>query len=43
LKVLKAELQGLVFEHGAELERPVVEGRYHTGRAAVVQVLARKP
>ena len=43
LQVLKAELQGLVFEHGAELERPVVEGRYHTGRAAVVQILARKP
>jgi SAM-dependent methyltransferase len=43
LKSLKTELQGLVFEHGTELERPVVEGRYHTGRAAVVQVLARKP
>jgi SAM-dependent methyltransferase len=43
LKVLRIELQGLVFEHGAELERPVLEGRYHTGRAAVVQVLARRP
>jgi SAM-dependent methyltransferase len=43
LKRLKEELDGLVFEHGAELERPVLEGRYHTGRAAVVQILARKP
>jgi SAM-dependent methyltransferase len=42
LKVLKVELRDLVFEHAVELERPVVEGRYHTGRAAVVQVLARK-
>ena len=29
-------------EIGREVERDVVEGRYHTGRAAVVQVLARR-
>jgi SAM-dependent methyltransferase len=37
---LAEELAGLRFDHAVELERDVVEGRYHTGRAAVVQVLA---
>ncbi|HTY88043.1 MAG TPA: class I SAM-dependent methyltransferase [Candidatus Acidoferrum sp.] len=43
LGVLKGELQGLNFALGQELERPVVEGQFHTGLAAVVQILARKP
>ncbi len=43
LDVLRRELAGLEFEVGRELEREVIEGRYHTGRADVVQVVARKP
>ena len=43
LAQLREELAGLDFLIGRELEREVVEGRYHTGRGAVVQVLARKP
>lgn len=42
LDALREELAGLNFLHAAEREREVIEGRYHTGRAAVVQVLARK-
>ncbi len=41
LDELREDLAGLDFEIGREVERDVVEGRYHTGRAAVVQVLAR--
>jgi len=41
LDELREDLAGLDFEVGREIERDVVEGRYHTGRAAVVQVLAR--
>lgn len=33
----------LEIERNAELVRNVVEGRYHTGKAAVVQFLAKKP
>jgi SAM-dependent methyltransferase len=40
---LRVELEGLVFSHAAELRREVVEGKYHTGTGAVVQVIARKP
>ena len=40
---LTRELAGLEFLHAVELERDVHEGSFHTGRAAVVQVLARKP
>ena len=40
---LREELAGLEFLHGREIERDVVEGRLHTGRGAVVQVVARKP
>jgi SAM-dependent methyltransferase len=40
---LRAELPGLEFEILRELERDVREGTAHTGRAAVVQVLARRP
>ena len=40
---LEAELAGLEFILAQEAEREVVEGKYHRGMAAVVQVLARKP
>jgi len=40
---LRDELAGLEFLHALETERDVVEGKYHTGRGAVVQVLAQKP
>ncbi|MFV1992672.1 MAG: class I SAM-dependent methyltransferase, partial [Acidiferrobacterales bacterium] len=43
LATLKEELAGLEIIHGEELVREVVEGKYHTGKGAVVQVLARKP
>jgi SAM-dependent methyltransferase len=41
-KALRADLAGLEFEILRELERDVTEGPAHTGRGAVVQVLARK-
>lgn len=43
LAALVAELDGLQFEIAREVERDVTEGRYHTGRAATAQILARKP
>lgn len=43
LEDLHDELNGLEYEHSAELERDVLEGKFHTGRAAVVQVVAFKP
>ncbi len=43
LKDLEQELAGLTFEHAAELERDIHEGRLHFGRSAVVQLVARKP
>lgn len=42
LEVLRQELPGLRLEIARETEREVVEGRYHRGRAAVVQVFAVK-
>ena len=42
LETLREELNGLDFIHGKELVRDVVEGVKHTGKASVVQVLARK-
>lgn len=42
LDALHDELAGLVFEHALECERDVIEGHLHTGRGAVVQVVARK-
>jgi len=42
LNELKAELQGLEFVIGAEVERAVSEGKYHRGESAVVQVVACK-
>jgi SAM-dependent methyltransferase len=43
LEDLRAELTGLELAIGREIERDVTEGKYHGGRAAVVQVLARRP
>jgi SAM-dependent methyltransferase len=40
---LASELAGLEFDHAAELDREIREGRLHVGLGAVVQVLARKP
>jgi len=42
LEMLGDDLAGLDLEIGREVERAVVEGNYHTGHAAVVQVLARR-
>jgi SAM-dependent methyltransferase len=42
LASLREELRGLTFIHAVETEREVVEGSLHTGRGAVVQVLALK-
>jgi len=42
LKLLRTELAGLRFIHARELEREVIEGKFHTGRGAVVQVVAVK-
>jgi len=43
LDSLRTELAGLRFSHARELERDVIEGKFHTGRGAVVQVVAVKP
>lgn len=40
---LATELPGLVFHRLQELEREVVEGSYHRGKSAVVQLIAEKP
>jgi SAM-dependent methyltransferase len=40
---LAEELAGLEFVHARELDREVREGKYHTGLAAVVQVVGRRP
>jgi SAM-dependent methyltransferase len=40
---LREELSGLDFLIARELERDVIEGSGHTGRGAVVQILARQP
>ena len=42
LNLLRTELAGLRFVHARELERDVIEGKFHTGRGAVVQVVAVK-
>jgi SAM-dependent methyltransferase len=39
---LREELAGLEFLVGREIEREVIEGDGHTGRGAVVQILARR-
>lgn len=43
LAELHQELKGLVFEHACETERELIEGTLHTGRGAVVQLIACKP
>ena len=43
LDALRVELAGLDFRHAVELQREVVEGIFHTGKGAVVQVIAVKP
>ena len=43
LDTILSELEGLTFEHGVSIVRDVSEGDFHTGEAAVVQVLAKKP
>ncbi|MFE8070457.1 class I SAM-dependent methyltransferase [Marinobacteraceae bacterium S3BR75-40.1] len=42
-RTLQEELRGLEFLSLEEKEREVREGQYHTGLAAVVQMIARKP
>lgn len=43
LDALRQELEGLVLKQAVELERNVVEGLFHTGKGAVVQVVAVRP
>lgn len=40
---LESELPGLEFEVAREIEREVIEGKYHTGAGHVVQLVARRP
>lgn len=40
---LRDELPGLEFVVAREIERDVIEGAYHNGRACVTQLLARRP
>lgn len=42
LETLRREIPGCEFVIARETEREVIEGRYHTGLADVVQVVARK-
>jgi SAM-dependent methyltransferase len=42
-EILKSELEGVEIESLQELERDVVEGKFHHGKGAVVQLVARKP
>jgi len=39
---LRQELSSLRFQIAREIERDVIEGKYHTGRSSVVQILAVK-
>jgi 2-polyprenyl-3-methyl-5-hydroxy-6-metoxy-1,4-benzoquinol methylase len=43
LQGLEEELAGLEFEYAIELDRDVIEGQFHTGKGAVVQIIGRKP
>jgi hypothetical protein len=43
LEASKKALGGLELVQAREVERDVNEGKYHRGRGAVVQILARKP
>ena len=43
LEGLEEELKGLNFDYGVELDRDIVEGKFHTGKGAVVQIIGVKP
>lgn len=43
LTELENEFDGLEILHGESFDRKVIEGKYHTGRAAVTQIIARRP
>mmetsp|Transcript_11191 Transcript_11191/g.18600 ORF Transcript_11191/g.18600 Transcript_11191/m.18600 type:complete len:202 (+) Transcript_11191:114-719(+) len=44
LEEIQAEdFAGLELDIGREVDRDVIEGKYHTGKAAVVQFVGRKP
>ena len=43
LEGLEKELKGLNLEYAIELDRDVVEGKFHTGKGAVVQLIGIKP
>ncbi|MFW2365299.1 MAG: class I SAM-dependent methyltransferase [Desulforhopalus sp.] len=42
LEVLQSEFSGLRIIHGVEVERDIHEGRLHTGKGSVVQLIAIK-
>jgi SAM-dependent methyltransferase len=42
LEIIRQELPGLRLEIAREIEREVIEGKYHGGTASVVQILAVK-
>ena len=42
IESLREELTGLEYDHLEALNRDVVEGLYHTGQSAVLQVIARR-
>lgn len=43
LQGLEEELAGLDFVYGVELDRDIIEGKFHTGKGAVVQIIGKKP
>ena len=43
LDTLRGELRGLTLELAQEVERDVVEGRLHTGRAVTLQLIGTRP
>jgi 2-polyprenyl-3-methyl-5-hydroxy-6-metoxy-1,4-benzoquinol methylase len=43
LEGLEQELKGLTVDYGVELDRDIVEGKFHTGKGAVVQIIGIKP
>jgi hypothetical protein len=43
LEALEQELRGLNLEYGVELDRDIVEGKLHTGKGAVVQIIVIRP
>lgn len=42
LELLKRDFAGLELGHAVELERDIHEGKYHAGKSAVVQLVARR-